>query len=44
VPGIWVAGNLADPGAQVITSAAGGVTAAARINADLIEEDTHIRS
>ena len=40
VPGVWVAGNAADLGAQVITSAAGGLTAAAAINADLVEEDT----
>jgi thioredoxin reductase len=40
VPGVWVAGNVADPRAQVISSAAGGLNAAAAINADLIAEDT----
>jgi thioredoxin reductase len=40
VPGIWVAGNVGDLSAQVITSAAQGLRAGAMINADLIEEDT----
>ncbi|MGC4878240.1 FAD-dependent oxidoreductase [Micromonospora sp. DT43] len=40
VPGVWVAGNVADLRGQVITSAAAGLTAAAAINADLIAEDT----
>jgi thioredoxin reductase/2-polyprenyl-3-methyl-5-hydroxy-6-metoxy-1,4-benzoquinol methylase len=39
VPGVWVAGNLADIQAQVITAAAAGLTAAAAINADLVAED-----
>jgi thioredoxin reductase len=39
VPGVWVAGNLANITAQVITSAAAGLTAAAAINADLAAED-----
>ena len=39
VPGVWVAGNVADPMAQVITSAAAGLTAGAAINADLIEAE-----
>jgi thioredoxin reductase len=39
VPGLWVAGNLANIAAQVITSAAAGLTAAAAINADLAAED-----
>jgi thioredoxin reductase len=38
VPGVWVAGNLANIAAQVITSAAAGLTAAA-INGDLAAED-----
>ena len=38
VPGVWVAGNLANIQAQVITSAA-GLTAGAAINADLAAED-----
>jgi thioredoxin reductase (NADPH) len=42
VPGVWVAGNVADPKAQVITSAAAGLTAAAAMNADLIDEDTEL--
>jgi thioredoxin reductase len=40
VPGVWVAGNVADLMAHVVTSAAGGVAAAAAVNADLIAEDT----
>jgi thioredoxin reductase/2-polyprenyl-3-methyl-5-hydroxy-6-metoxy-1,4-benzoquinol methylase len=40
VPGVWVAGNVTDLMAQVVAAAAGGVTAAAAINADLIAEDT----
>jgi thioredoxin reductase len=37
VPGVWVAGNVADPAAQVITSAAAGLQAGAMINFDLLE-------
>jgi thioredoxin reductase len=40
VPGVWVAGNVTDLRAQVISSAAGGLNAAAALNADLIAEDT----
>ncbi|MEU6020176.1 bifunctional NAD(P)/FAD-dependent oxidoreductase/class I SAM-dependent methyltransferase [Micromonospora sp. NPDC047134] len=40
VPGVWVAGNVADLTAKVIPSAAAGITAAAAINADLVEADT----
>ncbi len=40
VAGVWVAGNVADVQAQVVTSAAAGLTAAAAINADLIADDT----
>ncbi|MDQ0379473.1 NAD(P)/FAD-dependent oxidoreductase [Amycolatopsis thermophila] len=40
VPGVWVAGNVANVSAQVIVSAAGGMTAGAAINADLVAEDT----
>lgn len=36
VPGVWVAGNLASIQAQVITSAAAGLTAGAAINLDLV--------
>ena len=38
-PGVWVAGNLAAIQAQVITSAAAGLTAGAAINADLAVEE-----
>lgn len=41
VPGIWVAGNVADPKGQVIAAAAAGVQAAAAINADLIADDVN---
>jgi SAM-dependent methyltransferase len=40
VPGVWVAGNVTDLRAQVISSAAAGLWAAAAINADLVAEDT----
>ena len=40
VPGVWVAGNVADPRAQVLSSAAAGLGAAAAVNADLVAEDT----
>jgi thioredoxin reductase len=39
VPGVWAAGNVADPRAQVITSAGAGSAAAIAINADLVRED-----
>ncbi|MFC5261069.1 NAD(P)/FAD-dependent oxidoreductase [Kribbella qitaiheensis] len=42
VPGVWVAGNVADLRSQVITSAAAGLTAGATINADLIAEETRL--
>jgi thioredoxin reductase len=38
-PGVWAAGNLVDPRAQVITAAGAGSAAAISINADLVEED-----
>ncbi len=37
---MWVAGNVTDPLAQVISSAAVGLNAAAAINGDLVAEDT----
>jgi thioredoxin reductase len=40
VPGVWVAGTIADPGAGVINTAAAGLNTAAAVNADLIAEDT----
>lgn len=39
VPGVWAAGNVADPRAQVITSAGAGSAAAIAINAELVQED-----
>jgi len=39
VPGVWVAGNVANPRAQVITAAGEGSAAAIAINADLVESD-----
>jgi len=40
VPGVWVAGNVADLSAGVIGAAAAGMVAATAVNADLIAEDT----
>ncbi|NES15096.1 MULTISPECIES: NAD(P)/FAD-dependent oxidoreductase [Micromonospora] len=40
VPGVWVAGNVTDPSAQVGAAAAAGTLAAAQINADLVGEET----
>jgi thioredoxin reductase len=40
VTGVWVAGNVADLRAQVLSSAGAGGNTAAAINADLIEEET----
>jgi thioredoxin reductase len=39
VAGVWVAGNVADPRAQVITAAGQGSAAAIALNADLVNED-----
>lgn len=39
VPGVWVAGNATDLGAQVGAAAAAGVKVAAHLNYDLINED-----
>jgi thioredoxin reductase len=39
VSGVWAAGNVVDPRAQVITSAGAGSAAAIAINADLVQED-----
>ncbi len=39
VPGVWAAGNIVDPRAQVITAAGAGSTAGIAMNADLVEED-----
>lgn len=40
VPGVWVAGNVADVTAQLMASAVQGLTAAGAINVDLVIEDT----
>jgi thioredoxin reductase len=40
VPGVFVAGNAANPRAQVVTAAGEGSAAAIAINNDLVEEDT----
>jgi thioredoxin reductase len=42
VPGVWVAGNLANVQAQVITSAAAGLAAGAAINLDLVLEEARV--
>ena len=39
VSGVWVAGNAANPRAQVITAAGEGSAAAIAINADLVDDD-----
>lgn len=39
VPGVWAAGNVVDPRAQVITAAGMGSVAAIALNADLLQED-----
>jgi thioredoxin reductase (NADPH) len=38
-PGVWVAGNIADLSAQVMSAAAAGLKAGAAINADLVAAD-----
>jgi thioredoxin reductase len=42
VPGVWVAGNAADPRAQVITAAGAGSAAAIAMNNDLTDDDIAI--
>jgi thioredoxin reductase len=42
VPGVWVAGNVADIVAWVVAAASAGVMAGAAINNDLIAEDTRL--
>jgi thioredoxin reductase len=39
IRGVWVAGNVVDPRAQVITAAGAGSAAAIAINTDLVEDD-----
>lgn len=41
VEGVWVAGNVTDPSAQVITAAAQGNRAGAAVNADLVDHDVN---
>jgi thioredoxin reductase len=43
VPGVWVAGNLAEPMAQVMAAAAAGLMAGAAINVDLVLDDARRR-
>ena len=43
VPGVWVAGNLTDPQAQVVSAAAVGLMAGAAINLDLVLEQARSR-
>lgn len=42
VPGVWVAGNITDLSAQVLSAAAAGAAAAHAINSDLIAADTKL--
>ncbi|HET6986690.1 MAG TPA: NAD(P)/FAD-dependent oxidoreductase [Kribbella sp.] len=42
VPGVFAAGNVTDPKAQVMSSAAAGLMAGAGINFDLITEETRL--
>jgi thioredoxin reductase len=39
VPGVWAAGNVIDPRAQVITAAGAGSAAGIALNADLTDDD-----
>jgi thioredoxin reductase len=39
VPGVWVAGNVSNPRAQVVTAAGEGSATAIALHADLVEED-----
>jgi thioredoxin reductase len=39
VAGVWAAGNVVDPRAQVITAAGAGSAAAIAVNADLVDDD-----
>jgi thioredoxin reductase len=41
VAGVWVAGNAANPRAQVISAAGEGSAAAIALNADLVDEEVH---
>ena len=39
VPGVWVAGNVVNPMAQVVIAAGEGTMTGAVVNADLVEEE-----
>lgn len=39
VPGVWVAGNVTDPTAHVVTAAAAGTAAAGAITRELVEDE-----
>jgi thioredoxin reductase len=39
VPGVWAAGNVVDPRAQLISAAGAGSAAAIALNADLVDDD-----
>ena len=39
VPGVWAAGNVVDPRAQVITAAGAGSAAAIALNGELVDDD-----
>jgi thioredoxin reductase len=41
IAGVWAAGNIVDPRAQVITAAGAGSAAAIALNADLVTDDVH---
>ncbi|MGQ4619642.1 FAD-dependent oxidoreductase [Nocardia sp. R7R-8] len=42
VPGVWAAGNVSNPAAQVISAAGAGSTAAIAINGDLVMADATV--
>lgn len=42
VPGVWAAGNVVDPRAQIITAAGAGSSAAIALNADLVAADVRL--
>ena len=42
VPGVWVAGSIADVTAQVVARAAQGIAAGTTINVDLAFEDARV--
>jgi thioredoxin reductase len=42
VPGVWAAGNAANPRAQVITAAGEGSAVAIAINSELVKDDVDV--